>query len=681
MFIEANFTLEYRKHFKGLISNFGFGGYSQIVFYRTYSRTTKDGRQETWGDVVVRVIEGVMSIRKDYYLKNRLRWDENHWQKYAHEMAESLFYLNWSPPGRGLWAMGTDLIHERGSMALYNCLFCQIKSNEDFCWMMDSLMYGCGVGYEATNQYKLNILSEAEYRFQVPDTREGWVNALLFLLENPNTVFDYSLIRKEGEPIVTFGGFASGPDPLEDFLETVRCLVRSFQRRRIDKETYEELIEIEQRRLKRGTESAQYEIERLSSLVAHEHVYTSIMFQNDIANLIGKCVVTGNVRRSAELSVGDPHDVEYAQLKNYDVYPYRMSWGWMSNNSIFLSQPEHFEKMQHIAYQNINGRDLGLLNRVNFPKGRIGKNDNLREDKGVGLNPCGEIILESYESCNVVETYPTRCQDTDVWLRACEFATFYASTIALLPTHSELTNGVVFNNRRIGVSIVDYTGWKHYEGLNRVIRDMRKGYKRVRETNRYLAKQAGVPESIRVTTVKPGGTVPKLAGRTSGIGHPTFDYMIRRTRVQESHPICKVLIDSGLPYERDTYTDQTLCFEYPLHCGPAKPATEVSLWEQAMNLVTVQREWADNAVSNTLYFNKDEHQQIEHVLSAIAPLIKSLSLLPHTEQGAFAQMPEEGITQQEYIKRVDALQAIDWSEYSGGDGVDEKYCDGDTCAI
>jgi hypothetical protein len=244
------------------------------------------------------------------------------------------------------------------------------------------------------------------------------------------------------------------------------------------------------------------------------------------------------------------------------------------------------------------------------------------------------------------------------------------------------------------------------------------------------------------------GTTPKLAGRTAGIGYPTFDYTLRRTRVARNHPMCPILDKACIPYEPDvTDPNGTLIYEYPTLQGPTPPADTISLWEQAVNLATVQREWADNSVSNTLYFRpkwklimhirkegqfvkelieyfKDEypwtniaagqadfennsikvtfrenywtkttemrvykfdpnHEEdiLEKVLSAFAPLIKACSLLPHTPKGVYEQMPEEGISEEEYKARLAAIQKIDWSGFCGSDGIDTKFCEGEVCEM
>ena len=370
-----------------------------------------------------------------------------------------------------------------------------------------------------------------------------------------------------------------------------------------------------------------------------------------------------------------------------------------------------------------------------------------------------EIPLEHREVCNIDETCPTVCPDVQHWYKACEYATFYCTTVSLLPTHQSSTNRVVARNRRIGVGIIDVANWKKDCGVYKVTRHLRKGYEIIRESAARFNGEAGVPAPIRHTTVKPGGTVPKLPGKNPAFYWPNFPYMLRRTRVQENGPIDKVLIASGLPREPDVVSMNTVIYEYPLDLSGLKAASEVSLWEQAMNLMWMQSEWADNAVSNTLYFKpkwpkikiiqcdfisqikeyietdvgkiglaKDlveehrdiyetdeyrlvfkydklrltphihanctlieihvhkydpnhEEDDIEAVLSMVVPKCKSLSLCPHSDKGAYPQMPEEGITKEEYQERLKDLPKIDWSLLNNSDGEDEKYCTSGQCEI
>ncbi len=1176
-----------------------FGEIGEFVFYRTYSRAVWDRDrdtgelvrdengdpvqigQERWWQVIKRVIEGVLSIRKNHYIRNRIRWDEDKWQETAYKMAVSAFKMEWMPPGRGLWAMGTDYIYERGGMALFNCAFVEVRENigKAAYWTMDALMNGVGVGFRPYRNDLTEVVEppeENEETYVIPDSREGWCESVQRLIDSylrpdqPKWTFDYSEIRPEGSPIRGFGGRASGPGPLKELHERIRTYFRKYREWRNN-------------------------INPGSEILDPEHEYDSMRLKVDIFNAIGCCVVAGNVRRSAEISLAPVSDPTFADLKDYEKHPDRAEIGWMSNNSVILETPEDFAKLGEIAERVIKNGEPGYLNMVNVKRGRlrVGKASNVREDKATGLNPCmtgdtlvltadgrgavpirelaesgqdvrvftelldgslgihwmrrpratgkkvavykvvldsgdilrltgnhklylrggqetkaveelscgdslrilsryfpdgrsesradqyntfsiggetraehrliaqahfgieprqglhvhhingrktdnrtenleirsefphlsehsdgesnsrycgvtndallehgvnlaghlgrrfskqewqeyavtrdlptsfskfrkaelgtitafakrcaakagvedfsdcdprtvrllhellesgleagivdgrvmvtkvceatgetfivpsnrreqayashevslaamnsdpgliakrregrkktfdarrenvreqqiavfldlsfelgrtpkkmewveacrasgvsseicrksspfqswkdlekradgynhkvisvefdgyedvyngtvdethrffiggfagttdggrdkevwvsskqcGEVPLESFETCNIAETLPTRCNTVEDWLNACRYAAIYCSSVNLLPTHSPETNRVVARNRRIGVGLVDLTGWKAAHPINKVTRWLRDGYNLIREVNRDLAAEAGIPESIRVTTVKPGGTTPKLAGRTSGIGYPTFRHTLMRVRVSETAPVVSVLQDAGVPCEPDKVNPKTLVFEFPVLQGPAKPATEASLWEQAANLMFVQREWSDNAVSNTLFFkpkwvltkawkpealpNSDELQgflfglhdpiidphdaprilrtlseseeyadsairitsdstgmklyrfnpmheedQIEDVLSTLAPVTKSVSLLPHTAAGVYAQSPQEGITEEEYNRRRAAIRPLDWSEYVGSDGEDPLFCSGPNC--
>ncbi len=735
-----NLSDKYTDKLYRLKAKFGYDGFGEIVFYRTYSRMKADGSQENWHDVVLRCINGTMTIRKDWYKKNFINWDEEYWQEYAYNMAVAMFRMYWLPAGRGLWAMGTNFIFERGSMALNNCGFTKLGSNDtlsdDLHWLMDALMLGVGVGFEAIRDDLKIYKPVGSFTHYVKDSREGWAEAWKLTVDaytKPNhrkPIHKLDLVRGPGEPIRGFGGLSSGPAPLKALLEQTEQL---FETPGID-------------------------VVRLKS---------------DLGNLCGCCVVAGNVRRSAELNKGSVRDKVFLDLKDYTLNPEREDWGWMSNNSVALEDSEDFEMLGEIARRVITRGEPGIMNLKNFKYGRLGKGHlpAMREDKARGLNPCGEIPLEDKELCNVVETVPTRCPNVETWYKACEYAAFYAATVSLLPTHREETNRVVVRNRRIGVGIIDWTGWVKETSLHKVTSYMRKGYDTVVRTATERNAEAGVPAPIRFTTIKPGGTGPKLPGKTPGIGYPSFIYTLRRMRVAANAPICKILDKAKIPFEPEYFDPEgTRVYEYPTKQGPSKPASEVSLWQQAFNLITVQREWADNAVSNTLYFrpmwklvvfrdtsvpmnfkgdivkekqrilreefkqliddyitdenydwdhhyralelgnklsvteanykillkkNKykewelyiyhfdENHEEdvIEEVLSSVTPLIKSCSLLPHSAKGAYRQMPEEGISVEEYQKRLKAIKPIDWSLFRGSDGIDEKFCTGDTCVI
>jgi ribonucleoside-diphosphate reductase alpha chain len=673
------------KYLHSLSPIFGFNGFGETVYYRTYSRLIPGDksnkksvdRQEQWADTVVRVINGIFHIRKDHYIKNKLEWDEDYWQKYASEMAVYMFQMKFLPPGRGLWAMGTEFVSERGSSALFNCAFC---STEDILWAshwtMDFLMHGTGVGFNTDwkgNAFKPN--KQNSYEYIIPDSREGWCDSIYCLINayvpdsknnlNKFPVFNYSRIRPAGLRINGFGGISSGPEPLKILHGRIESYFDKF----------------------------------LDGSVSHTRLIVDLM------NAIGACVVAGNVRRSAEIALGRANDDEFLDLKDWNKNPDRADIMWMSNNSIQLWDSKDFDRLPELVERcKING-EPGLLNMINIQKfGRFGR---LEKDDAIGINPCGEIPLENGELCNLAEVFPTRCvKDSDQYYKpdpdntirevpfnkenfdkedfykACEFATFYSSTVSLLPTHRVKTNKVIARNRRIGVSLSGITDLSQVIGNTKLTRTLRDSYTRIKATNIQLAKDAGVPNSVRVTTIKPSGSISQLVGVSSGMHFPPFQYCIRRLRVSKTAPVAQILIDNEIPHETDFTNEKTWVFEFPIKFTSKHRAPDVSIWEQFALLAMIQREYADNSVSCTITYNKDkESSELERALAQYVPVIKSVSILPHSDKGEYPQMPYEGISEEEYNNRISNFPKIDWSKFVGSDGQMARYCTNDSCEI
>ena len=649
MLVNERFKLDEAvcKDLKSREPNFGFNGFGEATYFRTYSRIKPDGSQEHWADTVIRVIEGVFSIRKDHYIKNKLGWSDIKVQATAAKMAETMFEMKWLPPGRGLWAMGTDFVYRVGSAALNNCGATDTKDLVGAAtWTMDMLMCGVGIGFNTKWEGGANLPDKNDsLEFVIPDSREGWVQSLELLLNSfikgtRYPKFDYSQIRLAGEPIKGFGGVASGPEPLVTLHNRVEEFMTNYCMGKID-ET------------------------RLTA---------------DIFNSIGACVVAGNVRRSAEIALGSPDDLTFLNLKNYEMYPERADIGWMSNNTVVLDNAEDFNKLPQIAEAILRNGEPGVCNLKNVQK--YARYGDKKEDKAWLANPCSEIPLEDKELCNLAEVFPSRCIDEYDFYTATEYACFYASTVALLPTHRAETNQVIARNRRIGVSLSGITDFVAIVGMTEATNQFRNAYRLIVKVNKDLAKEAGVPESIRVTTVKPSGTISQLAGVSSGMHFPTFKYAIRRMRVGNTTPICQVLKDSGVPHEPDVFSAGTTVFSFPICNHNAREAKTVSAWEQFAILAMLQREWADNMVSCTIYFDPEtEGPQIEYMLSQFVPVIKSVSMLPHTDNGAYPQMPYEGISKERYEELLAETPKIDWTHFLGSDGKDSKFCNNDNCEI
>jgi ribonucleoside-diphosphate reductase alpha chain len=295
-------------------------------------------------------------------------------------------------------------------------------------------------------------------------------------------------------------------------------------------------------------------------------------------------------------------------------------------------------------------------------------------------NPCSEIPLEDKELCNLMELFPVRAKSKKEWLRMCELGTMYTTSVSLLPTHNEETNAVIARNRRIGISICGVSDWFDKWGSFKIIRFMRAGYDHIKETAKFYNEQAGVPIPIRITTVKPSGTVSQLAGLSPGMHFPTHKFAIRRMRISETSPVLRILEKAGIPVEDEVNNKGTKVIEYPIYTGATRPISEVTAWEQFSLLALLQREWSDNMVSCTISFKEEEKNDLSRMLAHYIPLIKSVSLLP-IKSGVYPQMPYEGITEKEYEKRVECLRPLDWSNFEGSDGKENKYCSNDSCEL
>jgi len=669
-----------------LIPKFGFNGLGEVVFRRTYSRDN-----ESWNDVVVRVVEGVMSIHKEHFTRASLEWNDDEWQPFAKEMALSLFHMEWLPPGRGLWMMGTQFTYDRGSTALNNCSATDTKNDlvHSAEWTMDCLMNGVGVGFSTHWRGSASVPNKEDYEtFIIPDSREGWVESLIKLMcsyidspkhgKNKFPKFDYSQIREKGLPINGFGGTASGPEPLQKMHERIEGYLDAFSIRKLETTatTYKQV----------GDEWKPEEVE-----VSKEYGHSRLIA--DIFNSIGACVVAGNVRRSAEIALGDVEDQEFINLKNYELNPERGEIGWMSNNSVVLRADQDYEDFGYIpdmAKRIVDNGEPGMINLYNIQKyARYGKE---KHDDATLVNPCGEISLENFELCNLAEVFPPRCKNKTDFYKALKFATFYASTVSLLPTHRPETNAIIAKNRRIGVSISGIAQWASGQSMvdtnewgemnyTKMTTYLRQGYKIVKDYNAEFAKMAGVPAAVRITTVKPSGSISLLAGVTPGVHYPVSRYAIRRMRIGKDSPLVPSLVEAGIPYEDDTYSDNTLVFSFAIDHGNVRPCEQVSPWEQFSVVAMLQRCYADNCVSATIYFDKEKDApDVEKMLAMYIPILKSVSMLPHSGHG-YVQAPYEPIDEEKYITLKDSYTLPKFDKVSGNVPVGSKFCSGDTCEL
>jgi len=644
---QEKFTLgaEVRAHLRAQPSPFGFGCFSEAVFYRTYSRMKTDGCLESWGEVVIRAIEGVMSIRKWHYLRNRLPWDEGQMQSWAAEMATLMQQLRWLPPGRGLWALGTEHVARHGAAALCNCAAVHAEPlDKSLPWAMDMLMMGVGVGFDTFLQTRpIGALDQAVSRIVIADSREGWVDSVrslvqAHLLGQPEPVFDYSLLRLKGARIKGFGGTASGPQPLKELHQRLSVVLKQAA-------------------------SGEISLTRLAA---------------DCFNAVARCVVAGNVRRSAQLALGCPGDEDFLKLKNPEHMAERQDIAWLSNNTLRISKELPDVGLEDILEQVRSNGEPGFFFLDQVQKyGRMGE---LSPDPATLCNPCAEIPLESMELCNLAEVFPSRCQGPRQLQRAIKAATFLAHTVSLLPTHSEWTNEIIARNRRIGVSLSGIADWMARDGWNSVRSQLRSMYGEVKRYATSLARESGVPAPIRLTTVKPSGTVSLLAGVSAGMHWPIARHAIRRMRVAAESPVADVLSRGGLPCEPDVTDPDTMVFEFPVQYRSLEVQSQVPVFAQLSLLAALQEDWSDNMVSATIHFDLErEGQLLASLLKHFSPKLKSVSFLPVTSSQIWPQMPIEAISEPDWHKRVHDIRSLDWSRLNVEVSEPENYCTKDTC--
>ena len=650
--LSENFVSKYKRK----KAPFGFNGLGELVYMRTYSRIKDDGKNERWWETVQRVVEGTYSMQKNHIDNYQLGWNAWQAQKSAQEMYDRIFNMKFLPPGRGLWAMGTAITEEKGLYAaLNNCAFVSTSTikedySKPFCFLMDASMLGVGVGFDTkgANEIVVKGINKSRNKevFEIPDTREGWVESLRLLLESffhgtSDIEFDYSKIRDAGEPIKGFGGVSSGPEPLKEVHDDIRKVLEGNSGEPI--------------------------------------TVTTIV---DIMNLIGKCVVAGNVRRTAEIVFGDPESEEYLDLKNYKVNPHREMYGWTSNNSIFAELGMDYTEAAKRIVDNGEPGFAWLENMRHYSRMKNG-GDN-KDHRVAGGNPCLEQSLESYELCCLVETFPSNHDSLEDYQRTLKYAYLYAKSVTLGRTHWSDTNRVMLRNRRIGCSVSGVAQFITNRGLNEFRDWLEGGYDTIQEWDKMYSDWFAIPRSIKTTSVKPSGTVSLLAGATPGLHYPESRFYTRRVRLSNHSELLEPLEKAGYKLEPAFGSeDTTMVVEVPVDVGEGiRTASELSIWEQFSLAAFMQRHWADNQVSCTVTFDPEtEANEIAPALNYYQYHLKGISLLPRHDYGAYQQMPYEAINEKTYNKEVKKLGKLSFGVIKNEEAEIDKFCNNDTCEI
>ena len=624
-----------------------WGELGYITFARTYSREKPNGEKETFSETVERELKGI-----DKQLKLKFTDEEkDYYRMMRHEMKGSV-------AGRFMWQLGTKTVEQLGLPSLQNCAFVVIDDPiRPFTWAMDMLMLGSGVGYSikkehvyklpkvARKKVKIERWDDKQADFIVPDTREGWVKLLGKVLKAhfySGEGFTYStqLIRGRGEPIQGFGGVASGAGILVEGMEHI-CNI-------LDKRRGKQLRPID---------------------------------CLDIMNIIGMIVVAGNVRRSAQIAIGDYDDLEFLKAKRWDLGQVP-NWRAMSNNSVDVSDARMLPQEFWDTYEQ--GEPYGLVNlELSRKVGRLGETEYPDPDVE-GYNPCAEQSLVNFETCCLAEIYLPNIKSYAELLKVIKMLYRVCKHSLALKCHHKETQDIVNRNMRMGIGItgVMMSSEEQLSWLNRA-------YETLRDYDKKYSKENGFPESIKLTTVKPSGTLSLLAGVTSGV-HPATSgqYYIRRIRIAAESPLVEVCRSHGYHVEfqenfdgtpdRTTYVVEFPC-KYP---DGTISAEDMTVFQQLDMVKFMQKNWSDNSVSVTAYYNKEDLPELrQYIEENFQDNFKTLSFLLKMGASGFKQLPFEAITEAQYeylSERVKPITSVNINE----DDLEELgACAGGACPI
>ena len=620
-----------------------WGEVGYVTYKRTYAR--KNGNKtEEWSDTVNRVIHACHSQLNCGFTP-----------KEEDRLREIMMQLKGTVAGRFLWQLGTKTVDSLGLPSLQNCAFVVVDEPvRPFTWAFEMLMLGCGVGFniqkenviqlpQVRKRIKVTRKDENDADFIVPDSREGWTDLLKKTLEAAfytGKGFTYAthLIRPKGSPIKGFGGTASGPEPLAKGIENIVGVLNA----------------------------------RAGKILRPIDCL-------DIMNIIGSIVVAGNVRRSAEIAIGDADDIEYLRAKRWDLGNIP-NWRAMSNNSVacddFSTLPEEFWE----GY-NGNGEPYGLINLASSRAwGRTYETEYPDPDVQ-GYNPCAEQSLANFETCCLAEIYLPNITSQAELIEVATYLYRINKHSLSIKCAIEETEDIVHKNMRMGIGVTGYL-----QATEEQRSWLSETYEYLRHYDKEYSAAKGFPASIKLTTVKPSGTLSLLAGVTPG-AHPGYsEFYIRRIRMSSDSEIAAACRENGYDVEyvrnfdgTEDHTTVVVSFPCKFPKGTAF-AADLTALDQLEVIKRLQSEWSDNSVSVTIYYRKHELDAIKAWLSRNYNVIKSVSFLLHNEHG-FDQAPLEEITEEQYlemsskVKRIDSIKDINFED------LDISECDNGACPI
>ncbi|MCH7529682.1 ribonucleoside-triphosphate reductase [Patescibacteria group bacterium] len=632
----------------------------EFVYLRTYSRWIEnEGRRETW----IETVDRYMDFMKEN-LKNKLT------KKEYIEVRQAILNHEAMPSMRLLQFAGDPA--RRCNVVAYNCSFIAPSKLEDFAEIMYISMSGGGVGWSAESQ-NVQALPQIKKQtgemlptFVVADTKEGWCDALTFGIKTwfagKDVTFDYSQLRPDGARLRTMGGRSSGYEPLETLLGFVRTKVLARQGR------------------------------RLTNINAH-----------DLICKIGEVVVAGGVRRTAMISLSDLDDQEIRHAKDGQFYYTDPQRSVANNSAVYEQKPTNEEFMDEwVALMKGKTGERGIFNRGGLEKTLPERRVKLLKNKyegtlaygspigNPGVNPCGEIILQSKQFCNLSEVV-ARSHDTEKTLmKKVRIATILGTYQASLTNFGYLSKGWKQNCEAEALLGVSITGqWD-----NSVVREpqvLEKLKKEAARINKQYAKRFNINASTCITCVKPSGNLSQTVNCSSGL-HPRFaPYYIRRVRISATDSLFKMLKDQGVPYHPEVGQGQdnatTYVVEFPVQSPKSsKFKDDMSALEQLEYWKKLKVHYTEHNPSATIYIGDNEWVAVANWLYENWDIIGGLSFLPRTNH-VYKLAPYEEITKEQYEEMVKRFENVDYSKlvtYELHDETEMKRelaCAGDTCEI
>jgi ribonucleoside-diphosphate reductase alpha chain len=614
------------------------GPYEQYIHKSRYARYLPEKqRRETWPETVARYIE---------FFRDKLD------SATAAKLEAAILNLDVMPSMRALMTAGEAL--ERDNVAGFNCSYLPIDNPRAFDELMFILLCGTGVGFSVERQYVNKMPEVAEEFFdtetviQVADSKIGWAKSfrelisLLYSGQVPK--WDVSKVRPAGEPLKTFGGRSSGPDPLVDLFKfTVEVFKKAAGR-------------------------------KLSSIECH-----------DLCCKVADIVVVGGVRRSALISLSNLTDDRMRRAKSGEWWMESPHRG-LANNSVCYTEKPDFESFlaEWTSLFESKSGERGLFSRP-AAKAIAARNGRRDPDYDFGTNPCSEIILRPNQFCNLSEIV-LRSNDTrESFLQKVEIATILGTLQATLTNFRYLRKCWADNTQEealLGVSITGVMDNTKISGDAELLAEARELSVAVNET---WAAKLGINQSTAITCVKPSGTVSQLVNSASGC-HPRFSkYYVRRVRADKRDPMSTALIDAGVPYEEDKFNPATWVFSFPMK-APARSVTtsEMGAMEQLRVWSVLQEHWCEHKPSITVYYKDSEFLEIGQWVYNNFDTVSGISFLPYSDH-SYVQAPYEEIDEKTYKELLKTMpKTINWdiNEYEDmTEGAQNLACVAGACEV